>query len=122
VGKAFIARAPHAQELDQALAGVYRELDIAGLTARHFPPTSNAFFMDLRIVIGILRGQLPKVQARELYDYYDEQMPIAINTVAERQFDVEAERSAFFSTGAASGHVVLRPLFSSSNHSGGELA
>lgn len=100
LGKAFLAQAPHAQELDQALAGVYRELDIASLTARNFPPTSDTFFMDLRIATGILRGQLPKVHAHELYDYYDEQMQIAINTVAERQFDIEAERSAFFSTGS----------------------
>jgi hypothetical protein len=93
-------REPFAQELDQALAGAYREMGIAEIARRRFPATLDDFFADLTIATAILLGQIGQDEARRLLAFYETQLAVAERTLQERQSLVIAARSYVFFYGS----------------------
>ena len=107
VQRAYLDRAPYATELDESLAGVYRELNIPDVFRKYQPPDDNINFMDLILARAILRGMLSREDAQPLIDFYETRLEIAANTLVNREAFVLAERGAFFATGAESTRLHL---------------
>jgi hypothetical protein len=100
VQRALRDRAPHAAELDQALAAAYREIDISRVAREFLPPDDESNFEDLILARAILGGRFKKEDAEIQIGFYEARLKIKETIIARREEFVLAERSAYFATGA----------------------